>query len=59
MELASKIVGAILGIIAAVLVYPYLDVYVWAVVAFLGAVAVGVLAYLATVKLVNTVLRSL
>ena len=57
MELAAKIVGAILGLIAAVMVFPYLDAYVWALVALAGAVAVGVLVYIGVVKLIAALLR--
>lgn len=57
MELATKIVGAILGIIAAVMVFPYFNQYIWAFLALLGAVAVGVLVYIGVVKLVAALLR--
>jgi hypothetical protein len=43
MKLAAYVVAFILGIIAAVVVYPYFATYVIVLLAFLGAVAVGVL----------------
>ena len=41
-----KIVAAILGFIAGVLVYPWFNQYVLALIAFLGAVAVAIIVYI-------------
>jgi len=57
MELATKIIAAVLGVIAAVLVFPYLDAYVWGLIALAGAVAVGVLVYIGVVRLIAALLR--
>ena len=43
--MAVKVVAAILGFIAGVLVYPWFNQYVLALIAFLGAIAVGLIVY--------------
>lgn len=42
-DVAIKVLAFIAGLVAAVWSFPYLNGYVFAVLAFLGAVAVGVL----------------
>lgn len=55
--MAIKIVAAILGFIAAVLVYPFFNTYVIALIAFVGAVAVGIIAYLLAVNIIAGLLN--
>jgi hypothetical protein len=43
--MAIKIVAALIGFIAGVLSYPYYDRYVLALIAFIGAIATGVVVY--------------
>lgn len=50
---AVKIVAALLGFIAGVLVYPFFDRYVVEVLAFVGAVAVGIVTYLIATNLLG------
>ncbi len=54
--MAVKIVAAILGFIAAVLVYPWFNTYVIALIAFIGAVAVGIIVYLLAVNVISGLL---
>lgn len=48
--MAQKIVAAILGFIAGVLIYPWFDLYVLALIAFIGAIAVGILVYMLVLR---------
>lgn len=43
-SLAIKVLSVIAGIIAGVASYPYLNKYVIALLAFVGAIAVGIIA---------------
>ena len=43
-DAAIKILGVVGGLVAGVASYPYINQYVFALVAFFGAVAVGILA---------------
>jgi formate-dependent nitrite reductase membrane component NrfD len=45
MELAVKIVGAVLGFITAVVSYGFYDDYILAILALIGAIATGVVVY--------------
>lgn len=45
MELAVRILGAVLGFIAAVTSYQFFDDYVWALVALVASVALGLVVY--------------
>lgn len=54
--MAIKIVAAILGFIAAVLVYPWFNTYVIALVALIGAIAVGIIVYLLAVNVISGLL---
>lgn len=51
-----KILSAILGLIAGLLVYPWFDQYVLAIIAFLGAICVGVVVYLVCVNVINGII---
>lgn len=51
MELAVKVVAAILGFIAGVLIYPWFNAYVISLIALLGAIAVGVIVYVLVCRL--------
>lgn len=50
--MAIKVVSAILGFIAAVLVYPWFNQYVFALIAFLGAIAVGIIVYVVATNVI-------
>lgn len=52
MDVAAKVVAAVLGFIAAVASYPYFDAYVVALLALAAAVAVGVLVYVLVERLI-------
>lgn len=56
MDIAIKIVGVILGILAGVWTFHALNGALFAVLAFLGAVAVGVIVYYVVVRLLSEVL---
>lgn len=43
MDLVIKILSFILGLVAAVAVYPYLDEYLVGILAFIGAVLTGLI----------------
>lgn len=49
--MAVTIVALIAGFIAGVVSYPYLDVYLLGLFAFIGAVAVGIIVYLIVLRL--------
>lgn len=49
--MAVKIVAALIGFIAGVMSYPWLDKYLLALVAFVGAIAVGIVVYMLLVNL--------
>lgn len=55
MDLAIKILAVVLGIAAAFAVYPWLDVYLVAVLAFIGAIAAGVIAGIAVDRILRYV----
>lgn len=50
---AVKLVSALIGLIAGIVAYPYLDRYLLAVIAFIGAVAVGVVVYMILVNILS------
>ena len=50
-KLWVKILGIILGLIAAVVFIPWANTYIWWALAFLGGIAVGVVVYLITLAL--------
>lgn len=45
MELASRIVAILLGLIAGIVSFPYLNTYLVAILALIGAIAIGVLVF--------------
>lgn len=49
--MAIKIVSLILGFITAVASYPWLDQYLLAPIALIGAIAAGIVVYLVVIKL--------
>lgn len=48
--MAVKIISALLGFIAGIIAYPYLDRYLLGIIAFMGAVAVAVVVYMILVN---------
>ncbi len=58
MELAIKIISAILAFIAAAWSYYALNNLIWAVIAFVGAVAIGVIIYALAVKVISDIVKS-
>lgn len=58
-ELAIKVLAVIAGIVGGVASYPYLDEYIPGLIAFIGAVAVGIivgaLAYYGLVWLLGNI----
>lgn len=56
MDLAVKIVALILGIVAGVWAYHALNGVIFAVLAFLGGVAVGIIVYYVVLRLLGEVL---
>jgi hypothetical protein len=50
---AVKLVSALLGLVAGIVAYPYLDKYLLAVIAFIGAIAVGVVVYMILVNVLS------
>lgn len=45
MELAVRILGAVLGFITAIISYPWFDDYVVAPIALIASIALGVVVY--------------
>ena len=56
MDIAIKIVGVILGIVAGVWAYHAPNAVIFALLAFLGGVAVGIIVYYLVVRLLAEVL---
>lgn len=51
--MAVKIVAVLLGFVAAVASFPWLNEYMFAVIALIGAIAVGVVVYLVVLNLLS------
>lgn len=47
---AIKLFAAVIGVVAAVALYPLLNQYVFALLALIGAIAGGVVVYLISVR---------
>lgn len=56
MSTAIKILAVILGIVAGVQSYPWLNSFLLAFLAFLGAVAIGVIVYFVAERLLREIL---
>lgn len=56
MDIAIKIVSAILGIISGVWAFHALNPYIFAVLAFLGGIAVGIIVYYVVERLLSELL---
>lgn len=50
---AIKVVGVILGLVAAVLLLPWLNQYIFFLLALIGAIAGGVIVYVLSVRLLT------
>lgn len=48
-----KIVGILLGFVAGVASYPWLNQYMFALIAAIGAVAIGIVVYLIVVNILK------
>lgn len=55
--MAVKLISALLGVIAGIIAYPWLNQYLLAVIAFLGAIALGVVVYMILVNALSDLTR--
>jgi ABC-type Fe3+-siderophore transport system permease subunit len=55
MDLAKTVIAAVLGLIAGILVFPWANAYVIALLAFVFAIAVGALVYFVVRSLLSSV----
>lgn len=57
-DLAAKLLGIVLGIVAGIATFHWLNPYIFAFLAFLAGIAVAILVYVLVVRLVADVTGS-